>query len=112
MKDATAIRTTCPRDCYDACGMLVKIAANGTINVVGDPEHSVSRGALCGKCSIGYNGVWRDPRMRLMRPLKRIGPKGTGRFEPTGWDQALSTPSAIATAERRSCTPTTPEPAR
>ena len=87
--DATAIRTTCPRDCYDACGMLVKISTDGTINVVGDPEHSISRGALCGKCSIGYNGVWRDPSVRLMRPLKRVGPKGMGRFEPTGWDQAL-----------------------
>ena len=87
--DATAIRTTCPRDCYDACGILVKISTDGTINVVGDPEHSISRGALCGKCSIGYNGVWRDPSVRLMRPLKRVGPKGMGRFEPTGWDQAL-----------------------
>jgi anaerobic selenocysteine-containing dehydrogenase len=89
MKNATAIRTTCPRDCYDACGMVVKIAADGAINVVGDPDHSVSRGALCGKCSIGYNGVWRDPRARLTRPLRRIGPKGTGSFEPINWDQAL-----------------------
>ena len=87
--DATAIRTTCPRDCYDACGVLVKIATDGTLNVVGDPEHRVSRGALCGKCSIGYNGIWRDPSARLTRPLKRVGPKGTGRFEPTSWDQAI-----------------------
>ena len=87
--DATAIRTTCPRDCYDACGVLVKIATDGTLNVVGDPEHSVSRGALCGKCSIGYNGIWRDPSARLTRPLKRVGPKGTGRFEPTSWNEAI-----------------------
>ena len=44
--DATAIRTTCPRDCYDACGVLVKIATDGTLNVVGDPEHT-SAGARC-----------------------------------------------------------------
>jgi anaerobic selenocysteine-containing dehydrogenase len=89
MRDAVEIRTTCPRDCYDACGMLVKTAPNGTINVVGDPDHAVSRGALCGKCSIGYNGVWRDPAVRLTHPLKRIGAKGDGRFEPVGWDEAL-----------------------
>ncbi len=90
MMAATTIRTTCPRDCYDACGVLVKTSADGTINVVGDPEHNVSRGALCGKCSIGYNGVWRDPSIRLTRPLKRVGPKGTGRFEPIDWDEALA----------------------
>ena len=89
MRDATTIRTTCPRDCYDACGIAVKISADGTTNVVGDPDHNVSRGALCGKCSIGYNGIWRDPSVRLARPLKRAGPKGLGRFQPISWDEAL-----------------------
>ena len=89
MPSVATTRTTCPRDCYDACGILVKTAADGTINVVGDPDHSVSRGALCGKCSIGYNGVWRDPNVRLTRPLKRVGPKGTGDFAPVSWDAAL-----------------------
>ena len=79
--DVGVIRTTCPRDCYDACGIVVKTSAAGEISVVGDPEHDVSRGALCAKCSIGYNGVWRDPRIRLTRPLKRVGPKGKGQFE-------------------------------
>ena len=116
--DDTAIRTTCPRDCYDACGVLVKIATDGTLNVVGDPEHRVSRGALCGKCSIGYNGIWRDPSARLMRPLKRVGPKGTGRFEPTSWDrpsaisQSVSTPSAAAMGRGPFYRPTTREHAR
>lgn len=91
MVDDIAIRTTCPRDCYDACGILVKKSMAGVVSVVGDPEHSVSRGALCGKCSIAYNGLWRDPSARLTSPLKRVGPKGgTGRFVPVGWDEALS----------------------
>jgi anaerobic selenocysteine-containing dehydrogenase len=69
MRTAATIRTTCPRDCYDACGVLVKTSTDGTINVVGDPDHDVSRGALCGKCSIAYNGIWRDPSARLTPPL-------------------------------------------
>jgi anaerobic selenocysteine-containing dehydrogenase len=89
MRSATTIRTTCPRDCYDACGIVVKTSADGTINVVGDPDHHISRGALCAKCSIGYNGVWRDPDIRLTHPLRRVGPKGTGRFEPASWDEVL-----------------------
>ena len=90
MRTAATIRTTCPRDCYDACGVLVKTSTDGTINVVGDPDHDVSRGALCGKCSIAYNGIWRDPSVRLTRPLQRVGPKGSGQFQPVSWDQALA----------------------
>ncbi len=86
---ATVIKTTCPRDCYDACGIVVKISMDGQASVVGDPEHSVSQGALCGKCSIAYNGAWRDPRLRLTRPLKRMGPKGEGRFKAVEWSEAL-----------------------
>ena len=38
MMDVGVIRTTCPRDCYDACGIVVKTSAAGEISVVGDPE--------------------------------------------------------------------------
>lgn len=83
------IRTTCPRDCYDSCGIAV-VRRNGAIaKVLGDPNHPVSRGALCGKCAIAYNGVWRDAAARLGQPLRRIGDKGEARFEPIGWDEAL-----------------------
>ncbi len=51
------IKTTCPRDCYDRCGIVV-IKRDGAITkVAGDPAHPINRGPLCGKCSIAYNGV-------------------------------------------------------
>lgn len=84
------IKTTCPRDCYDGCGIVVVKRDGEVRKVLGDPEHPVSRGALCGKCAIAYNGVWRDPDVRLTSPLKRIGPKGEGRFVPVSWDEALA----------------------
>ncbi len=81
--------TTCPRDCYDACGIAV-VKRNGAIrHVRGDPNHPVARGKLCRKCSIGYNGAFLDPEARLTRPLKRIGSKGEARFDPVSWDEAL-----------------------
>jgi anaerobic selenocysteine-containing dehydrogenase len=83
------VLTTCPRDCYDACGVVV-VKRNGAIrHVRGDPNHAVSRGKLCRKCSIGYNGVLLDHEARLTRPLRRAGPKGEGQFEPVSWDEAL-----------------------
>src|SRR5262245_3920705 len=87
--DKTILRTTCPRDCYDACGIAVIKRGERIVKVVGDPEHPVSRGALCGKCAIAYNGVLRDPNARLTQPLRRAGAKGDGKFEPVSWDMAL-----------------------
>lgn len=88
--DREHIKTTCPRDCYDGCGIVVVRRAGEIRRVLGDPDHPVSRGALCGKCAIAYNGVWRDPNARLTTPLKRVGPKGEGKFVAVSWDEALS----------------------
>ncbi|MGR8920563.1 MAG: molybdopterin-containing oxidoreductase family protein [Gammaproteobacteria bacterium] len=84
------IRTNCPRDCYDGCGILVERRDGGRLRVLGDPEHPVSRGKLCSKCAVAYNGVWQDPDARLTTPLKRTGPRGSGQFEACSWDDALA----------------------
>jgi anaerobic selenocysteine-containing dehydrogenase len=89
--DKTILRTTCPRDCYDACGIAVIKRGERIVKVLGDPDHPVSRGALCGKCAIAYNGVMRDPNARLTQPLRRAGAKGEGRFLPISWDEAIGT---------------------
>ena len=81
--------TTCPRDCYDTCGISV-LRRGGVVTAVrGNPAHPVSRGTLCGKCSTGYNREWRDPQSRLTVPLKRVGAKGQGRFEALSWERAI-----------------------
>lgn len=89
MTATETIKTTCPRDCYDACGMIVNKRNGAIANVLGDPDHHITRGALCGKCAIAYNGAWRDPALRLATPLKRTGAKGSGEFTPISWSEAL-----------------------
>jgi anaerobic selenocysteine-containing dehydrogenase len=93
--DDEIILTTCPRDCYDACGIAVVKRGGAIAAVRGDPNNPVNRGALCGKCALAYNGVVRDANERLKTPLKRVGPKGDGRFQPISWDEAIG-----ATASR------------
>ncbi len=90
MSGEHVIRTTCPRDCYDSCGIAAVRRGDGSLKVLGDPAHPVSRGALCGKCALAYNGVFRDPGARLSTPLRRSGPKGSGAFEAVTWDAALA----------------------
>jgi anaerobic selenocysteine-containing dehydrogenase len=87
--ESEVVLTTCPRDCYDTCGVAVVKRGGEVTHVRGDPDHFVSRGKLCVKCTIAYNREWRDPQARLTRPLRRVGPKGAGRFEPVSWDVAL-----------------------
>ena len=83
------IRTACPRDCYDTCGIWV-LKRDGAVTAVrGDPGHAVSRGTRCGKCSTAYNREWRDPAARLTHPQRRAGPKGAGRFERVSWQTAI-----------------------
>lgn len=83
------VRTTCPRDCYDACGALVRVMDGRITHVRGDPDHPVSRGKLCRKCTLAYNDVFLDPAARLTVPLVRSGPKGAGSFDAVSWQEAL-----------------------
>lgn len=96
----SAIRTTCPRDCYDACGITVARRDGAIRAVLGDRDHPVSRGALCGKCALAYNGVWRDMTKRLHQPLRRAGRKGEAKFIPATWDEALGDIAARLNAIR------------
>jgi len=91
MSEREIVKTTCPRDCYDGCGIAVVKRDGKITKVLGDPDHPTARGALCGKCAVAYNGVWLDPEARLLHPMRRTGEKGSGQFERISWDEALAT---------------------
>jgi anaerobic selenocysteine-containing dehydrogenase len=82
-------KTTCPRDCYDGCGIVVTKRDGKISQVKGNPDHPSNKGRLCGKCSVAYNSVWQDETARLLYPMRRIGKKGSGEFERISWQEAL-----------------------
>ena len=84
------IKTTCPRDCYDGCGIVVHKRNGDIVKVKGNRDHPSTRGPLCAKCAVSYNGAWLDENARLLYPLKRSGTKGSGKFERISWDDALA----------------------
>ncbi len=78
----------CPHDCPDTCSMLTSVQNGIAIKVHGNPAHPHTDGALCTKVS-RYTERTYHPE-RILHPLKRVGPKGSGQFERVSWDAALT----------------------
>ncbi len=84
---STVVRGACPHDCPDTCALLTTVENGRAVRVHGNPAHSMTDGVLCAKVS-KYTERTYHPE-RILTPLKRVGPKGSGQFVPVGWDEAL-----------------------
>lgn len=58
------------------------------VNLRGDPSHPFTDGQLCPKVNPFLDRVYHPDR--LLRPLRRVGPKGEGRFETIDWETAIT----------------------
>lgn len=86
------VRGACPHDCPDTCSLLTTVENGVAVRVQGNPDHRPTDGVLCAKVSRYVERSYHPDR--VLRPLRRTGPKGSGQFEPVSWDEALQ---AIAT---------------
>lgn len=80
------IRTAC-KLCLNCCGMIIS-KKNGEIKIKGDPDHPLSRGYICKKGMASLN-IFHLPN-RLKYPLRRIGKRGSQRWEKISWDEAIN----------------------
>ena len=78
----------CPHDCPDTCSLLTTVVDGKAIKVQGNPDHPQTDGVLCTKVA-RYTERTYHPE-RLLQPLKRTGPKGSGQFAPVSWDSAIA----------------------
>ena len=83
----TTVRASCPHDCPDTCAIRVTVDNGRAVKVQGDPDHPPTHGALCTKVSRYPERTYHPER--VLHPMKRVGPKGSGRFEPVSWHDAL-----------------------
>ena len=86
------VHGTCHHDCPDSCGWSVTVDGDGPARVAvklrGNPDHPYSYGELCPKVNRFLDRVYSPDR--ILHPLRRTGPKGSGEFEQISWDDALA----------------------
>jgi anaerobic selenocysteine-containing dehydrogenase len=80
--------SACPHDCPSTCALEIDVLDEHTIGRVrGAKDNDYTLGIICAKVA-RYAERANHPD-RLLHPLRRVGPKGSGRFERIAWDDAL-----------------------
>lgn len=74
--------------CEAMCGLEVELEGGRVSSVRGDREDPFSRGHVCPK-AVAIPDIMGDPD-RVRQPMRRVGARGEGRFEPVSWEEALS----------------------
>lgn len=92
MPEQTIVRGACHHDCPDTCVWDVTVEDGRAVRLRGNQDHPTTRGQLCPKVNRFLDRVYHADR--VLTPLRRVGPKGSGEFEPISWDDALSATAA------------------
>ena len=92
------VKTTTCYMCACRCGIKVHLKGGEIRYIEGNKKHPVNKGVLCAKGSAGI--MHHLSPARLTKPLKRVGPRGSGEFQEISWDEAMSTATQWLSAIR------------
>jgi len=84
--------------CFNCCTTQFHFRGDKLVRITGNEADPVLQGRVCPKSQLTLQ-LYHN-RHRLTRPLKRVGPRGHGHFEPIGWEQALDEIAAKLRAVR------------
>lgn len=82
------VRTCCPHDCFDACGIVAEVEGARVTKISGASDHPITSGFLCGKVQRFLKRQYSNER--LLYPMMREG----STFRRIGWQEALDTAAA------------------
>ncbi len=80
--------SVCTLDCPDTCSLTVTVDDDRIVEVRGSRANPYTAGVICTKVARSYPEFVHGSG-RLRTPLRRVGAKGEGRFEPISWEEAL-----------------------
>ena len=82
------LKSACPHDCPSACSLEVQMTDDGRIGRIGGAkQHPYTSGVICAKVARYSERIYHPDR--LLHPMRRSGPKGSGQFRPVSWQDAL-----------------------
>lgn len=68
------------------CGIAAYVKDGKVIKIEGLDGHPVNQGKLCTKGLANRQFIYREDR--ILTPLRRVGARGEGKFEPISWKEA------------------------
>jgi len=74
---------------YSACGIDVHVEDDKIVRIEGSKGHPIDDGRLCAK-GLAAIQLEYDPN-RLQYPMKRVGERGSGKWQRISWDEAFDT---------------------
>ena len=80
--------SVCTFDCPDTCSLAVGVEDGRIVKVRGSEALPYTAGVICNKVAHDTADFVHGAQ-RLRHPLRRVGPKGSGRFERISWPDAL-----------------------
>jgi thiosulfate reductase/polysulfide reductase chain A len=83
-RGATKVHSMCQL-CSTVCGITGYVKDGRIIKVEGNPNDPNSRGRLCARGQAALNHQYHPER--LLYPLKRVGPRGSGKWRRISWEE-------------------------
>ena len=89
------VTSTCGHNCGGRCVVNAHVRDGRIVKISTDPRRWTPEMPPLHACVRGFGAVERvNHPDRLLQPLRRVGPRGGGAFEPIAWDEALDTVAA------------------
>jgi anaerobic selenocysteine-containing dehydrogenase len=82
------LASVCTLDCPDTCSLTVTVEDQRITKVRGSRTLAYTAGVICNKVAHHTTELVHGSG-RILHPLQRVGPRGSGTFRRIGWDDAL-----------------------
>ena len=82
------VRTIC-KECKQRCSIQVRVKDGRAVAIEPAPDLANAEDKLCWKTQAGLERLYHPDR--LHKPLKRVGERGQGKWQPISWEEALDT---------------------